>query len=103
MLTLARCLSAPLETDHAGSELLWYMQARGEQLAEEHAELVALRHELNQRDRELSRRATEQATEAANTQVCYLCWLPCQVQETQGTSACSPACTRLYVCPFAAA
>lgn len=52
------------------------MQARGEQLAEEHAELVALRHELNQRDRELSRRATEQATEAANTQVCHLCWLP---------------------------
>lgn len=45
------------------------MQVRGEQLAEEHAELVALRHELNQRDRELSRRATEQATEAANTQV----------------------------------
>lgn len=49
------------------------MQARGEQLAEEHAELVALRHELNQRDRELSRRATEQATEAASTQVCHLC------------------------------
>ena len=48
------------------------MQARGEQLAEEHAELVALRHELNQRDRELSRRATEQATEAANTQVCHI-------------------------------
>lgn len=51
------------------------MQTRGEQLAEEHAELVALRHELNQRDRELSRRATEQATEAANTQVCHLCRL----------------------------
>ena len=45
------------------------MQVRGEQLAEEHAEMVALGHELNQRDRELSRRATEQATEAANTQV----------------------------------
>lgn len=45
------------------------LQVRGEQLAEEHTELVALRHELNQRDRELSRRATEQATEAANTQV----------------------------------
>ena len=49
------------------------MQARGEQLAEEQSELVAVRHELNQRDRELSRRATEQATEAANTQVCHLC------------------------------
>lgn len=47
------------------------MQVRGEQLAEEHAELVSLRQELNQRDRELSRRATEQATEAANTQVCH--------------------------------
>ena len=45
------------------------LQVRSEQLAEEHTELVALRHELNQRDREQSRRATEQATEAANTQV----------------------------------
>ncbi len=53
------------------------LQVRSEQLAEEHTELVALRHELNQRDRELSRRATEQATEAANTQVSIfaLCWL----------------------------
>ncbi len=52
------------------------LQVRSEQLAEEHTELVALRHELNQRDRELSRRATEQATEAANTQVSIfvLCW-----------------------------
>ena len=46
---------------------------RSEQLAEEHTELVALRHELNQRDREMSRRATEQATEAANTQVSMPC------------------------------
>ncbi len=45
------------------------LQVRSEQLAEEHTELVALRHELNQRDREQSRRATEQATESANTQV----------------------------------
>ena len=76
-------------TDDTANELLPYMQARGEQLAEEHAELVALRHELNQRDRELSRRATEQATEAANTQVCHLCKLPCQLQETWSTSPCS--------------
>ena len=51
--------------------IVWCLQIRGEQLAEEHAELVALRHELNQKDRELSRRATEQATEAANTQVLH--------------------------------
>jgi hypothetical protein len=54
------------------------LQVRSEQLAEEHTELVALRHELNQRDRELSRRATEQATEAANTQVSI--FAPCELR-----------------------
>lgn len=64
------------------------MQTRGEQLAEEHAELVGLRHELNQRDRELSRRATEQATEAANTQVCHVADYHAKLKHFTLSSAC---------------
>lgn len=49
--------------------LLGVLQARAVALEKEAAELQALRSELNQRERELARKATDQASEAAALQV----------------------------------
>lgn len=48
------------------------MQVKSEQLAKETGELVALRQQLLQRERELSQRAAEQSSEGATLKVVVL-------------------------------